>query len=95
MIQWKRTLRTPHSERFLAQREGKDAAAVDLHYLQGGKVAGSVIIIEGAGLQESDIPDLLQSLDKDLLPNVDLESGSLTFTVVIGKVLGNYEASEQ
>jgi hypothetical protein len=95
MIQWKRTLRTPHSERFLAQREGKDAAAVDLHYLQGGKVAGSVIIIEGAGLQESDIPELLQSFDKDLLPNVDLESGSLTFTVVVGKVLGNYEASEQ
>jgi hypothetical protein len=30
---WKRTLRTASSERFLAQREGKDVAAVDLHYL--------------------------------------------------------------
>ena len=30
MISWKRTLRTASSERFLAQREGKDVAAVDL-----------------------------------------------------------------
>ena len=32
----KRTLRTASSERFLAQREGKDAAAVDLHHLANG-----------------------------------------------------------
>jgi hypothetical protein len=95
MVQWKRALRSPSSERFLAQKDGKDAAAVDLHYLQDGTVAGSVIIIEGRGLDESNIPELLHSLDDEFLPGVDLGSGSLTFTVVIGKVLGNYEATEE
>ena len=42
-LTWKRTLRTASSERFLAQRDGKDVAAVDLHYLASGTVAGTVI----------------------------------------------------
>jgi hypothetical protein len=95
MIQWKRALRSPSSERFMAQRDGKDAAAVDLHYLQDGTVAGTVIILEGCGLDESNITELLHSLDDEFLPGVDLGSGSLTFTVVIGKVLGNYEATDE
>jgi hypothetical protein len=32
-ITWKRTRRTTTSEHFLAQREGRDTASVDLHYL--------------------------------------------------------------
>jgi hypothetical protein len=48
-LSWKRTLRTASSERFLAQREGRAVAAVDLHYL--------------------------------------------TYTVVLGEVLGNFEAT--
>jgi hypothetical protein len=94
MIAWKRTLRTPSSERFLATLDGRDAAAVDLHYLAGGTVAGTVTILEGAGLDEPNIPDLLRSLDEDFLPDVDLAGGSLTYTVVLGRVLGNYEAAE-
>jgi hypothetical protein len=35
-LSWKRTLRTASSERFLAQREGRDVAAVDLHCLANG-----------------------------------------------------------
>src|SRR5262249_2226111 len=94
MVQWKRALRSPSSERFLAQKDGKDAAAVDLHY-PDGTVAGTVLILEGCGLDESNIPELLHSLDDEFLPGVDLGSGSLTFTVVIGKVLGNYEATDE
>jgi len=41
MISWKRTLRTASSERFLAQREGKDVAAVDLHCLASGSALTS------------------------------------------------------
>ncbi len=52
-ITWKRTLRTTSSERFLAQREGRDAAAVDLHYLANGTVAGTVILLKDAGWKES------------------------------------------
>ena len=91
---WKRTLRTASSERFLAQREGKDVAAVDLHYLANGTIAGTVILLKDAGWNESDVPALLSSLDEDFLPDVDLDHGNLNYTVVIGEVLGNFEAQK-
>ena len=92
MVNWKRTLRTSSSERFLATREGKDVAAVDLHYLANGTVVGTVILLKASGWKEDEIPKLLQSLDEDFLPDVDLEQGNLTYTVVMGEVLGNWEA---
>ena len=93
MIVWKRTLRTSSSERLLATRDGKDVAAVDLHYLANGTVSGTVILLKEAGWKEADIPKLLQSLDEDFLPEVDLSSGTLTFTVVLGELLSNFEAT--
>ena len=48
-LTWKRTLRTASSERFLAIRDGKDLAAVDLHYLTNGTVAGTVNLVEQLG----------------------------------------------
>ena len=92
-ITWKRTLRTQTSERFLALRDGNDAAAVDLHYLSNGTVSGTVILLRSSGISEADIPNLLASLDEDYLPDVDLQHGTLTFTVVLGDVLANYEAT--
>ena len=94
-IDWKRTLRTGSSERFLAQRDGKDVAAVDLHYLVNGTVAGTVILLKDAGWREEEIPTLLASLDDDFLPDVDLERGTLNYTVVIGELVGNWEAMAQ
>jgi hypothetical protein len=94
-LSWKRTLRTASSERFLAQRGGDDVAAVDLHYLANGTIAGTVIILKGSGLDESNIQPLLSSLDDEFLPDVDLEHGNLTYTVVLGEVLGNWEAEEK
>ena len=91
-ITWKRTLRTPSSERFLALKDGKDAAAIDLHYLANGTVSGTVILLRTSGWTEADVPTLLSSLDEDFLPDVDLEQGTLVYTVVIGEVLANYEA---
>jgi hypothetical protein len=91
---WKRTLRTASSESFLAQREGKDVAAVDLHYLANGTVAGTVVLLKDEGWKESDVPALLGSLEEDFLPDVDLDHGNLTYTVVLGEVLGNYEAEK-
>jgi len=93
MIVWKRTLRTSSSERLLAVRDGKDVAAVDLHYLANGTVSGTVILLKEAGWKDADIPGLLQSLDEDFLPDVDLASGTLTYTVVVGEVVGNWEAT--
>jgi hypothetical protein len=95
MITWKRTLRTPSSERFLAFRDGSEVAAVDLHYLPGGTASGTVILLKSAAWKEADIQSLLSSLDEDFLPDVDLKQGTLTYTVVIAEVLGNYEATHQ
>jgi hypothetical protein len=91
-LTWKRTLRTASSERFLALRDGKDLAAVDLHYLANGTVAGTVIILKDSGIKDEDIPTMLSALDDEFLPDVDLEHGNLTYTVVLGEVLGNWEA---
>ncbi|MEK7469256.1 MAG: hypothetical protein AAB074_17925 [Planctomycetota bacterium] len=95
MISWKRTLRTPHSERFLAVREGREVAAVDIHYLPNGHASGTVILLRSAGWKEEEIPKLLASLDEDFLPDVDLLQGTLTYTVVMGDVVGNFEAEEK
>ena len=92
MITWKRTLRTTSSERFLAFRNNTEVAAV--HYLANGTVTGTVILLKSADWKETDIQPLLSSLDEDFLPDVDLAQGSLTYTVVTGEVLGNYEASK-
>jgi hypothetical protein len=93
MITWKRTLRTNTSERFLAFRDATEVAAVDLHYLANGTVAGTVILLVSAKWSDADIQSLLSSLDEDFLPDVDLAHGTLGYTVVKGEVLGNYEAT--
>lgn len=95
MVTWKRTLRTPSSERFLAFKDGKEAAAVDLHYLADGSAAGTVCLLEDGQWKEDDIPALLRSLDDDFLPDVDLDHGNLTYTVVMARVVGNYEANTE
>ena len=49
-----RTFRTMTSERFLVQKkEGQDSAAIDLHYLADGHVAGTVFLLS---TQESRTP---------------------------------------
>lgn len=95
MVNWKRTLRTTSSERFLGQHDGKDAVAIELHYLGNGTVSGTVIILKDSGLNESDIQKLLSGFDEDFLPDVDLKQGNLSFTVVWGEVHGHFEASDQ
>jgi hypothetical protein len=93
---WKRTVRTPTSERFLALLDGDEVAAVDLHYL-AHTAAGTVILLNSAQLEwtEARIEALLASLDDDMLPGVDIAEGTLTFTVVRGEVVANYESNER
>jgi len=85
-----RVLRTPHSERFLLLSAGKEIAALDIHYLPAGKVDATLVIIEGGGIDERQVPELLQQIDERLLPDVNLKDHSLSFTVVIGRVLGAF-----
>ena len=95
MITWKRVLRTLSSERFIAVRDGADVAAVDLHYLGTGHVNGTVFLFSAAGWRESDVEAVLRSLDDAMLPDVDLDAGSLSYTVVHGDVWGQFEATAE
>ena len=92
-FRWIRTLRTHASERFLALADGADAAAIDLHYLPNGTVAGTVILLDTLAWTEDDITAFLKSFDEDFLPDVDHAQGNLNFTVVRGQALANYEGT--
>ena len=63
---------------------------LDVHYLANGTVRGTLVVFEGAGLGEDEVPALLQRLDEQLLPEVQLDDATLEFTVVMGQVLGAY-----
>ena len=83
---------SPATSRFVTEPIPQQAG-LDLHCLANGTVAGSVILLKDAERREDEIPKLLQSLYEDFLPDVDLEAGTLTYTVVMGEVLGNREAT--
>jgi len=87
-LTWKRPLRMASSERFLALRGGSDVAAVDLPYLANG----TAIVLKDSGLAESNIGPLLSVLDDEFLPDVDLVQGNLSYTIVLGEGLENWEA---
>lgn len=51
-----------------------------------------MILLKIAGWKEEEIPTLLKSFDEDFLPDVDLERGTLAYTVIMGDVVGVFEA---
>ena len=90
-VQFVRVFRTRESERFLIQnRAGADLGAVDLHYLADRKVAGTVFLLDERYSDEGHAAGLLQLIDDQLLPDVSISEGSVAFTVVIGRVVGNF-----
>ena len=88
-----RMLRTTSSERFMLQKDNRDGAAVDIHYLQDGRVAGTVCILDTTLIKEDDVPELLLFIDDALLPHVSMSEGNLIFTVVAGRLIGNFEST--
>ena len=89
-FEFMRVIRTPHSERFLLRRDKQDQAALDLHYLAGGRVDGTLIVFEGQGISDGQIADVLSRIDEMLLPDVSIAERNLSFTVVVGRVLGAF-----
>jgi hypothetical protein len=85
-----RLLRTSSSERFLLRRYTTDVAALDIHYLSDGTVQATLVVFENAGIKDEELPQLLGWIDEVLLPQVSLENHKLTFTVVMGRVVGAY-----
>lgn len=88
-IRFVRLFRTESSERFIAQIDELDIAAIDLHFLANGQVAGTVVIIS-TEVSDSSVAALLKRIDDDLLPERSIESGSVSFAVVRGTLVGNF-----
>ena len=89
-----RVVRTPSSERFLLRAKGADFAALDIHYLPEGRADATLILFEGGPVPESQVPELLSTIDEMLLPGVSLQEKNLVFTVVTGRVMGAYSADK-
>jgi hypothetical protein len=87
-----RAVRTPHSERYLLHRDGQDIACLDIHFPATGIVTAGLLLFEGSGVTEADVPTLLAYIDETLLPEARLDDATLSFHVSIGRVLGAYEA---
>lgn len=94
-IEFMRLLRTATSERHLLRRAKADFASLDLHYLPNATVQATLLIFDGSGFGEEEIPALLMHIDEVLLPEVQLDHQNLTFTVAFGRVLGAYQADEE
>lgn len=93
-LEFIRVIRTPHSERFLIRNGNQDMAALDLHYLASGRVDGTLIVFENQGIGEAQIPGILSRIDEMLLPDVSVAERNLSFTVVVGRVLGTFLPDE-
>lgn len=88
-LRFVRLFRTESSERFIAQIDELDVAAIDLHFLTNGNVAGTVVIIS-TEVSDLNVTALLKRIDDDLLPERSIESGSVSFAVVRGTLVGNF-----
>ncbi len=85
-----RTLRTPHSERYLIRTPDTETAALDIHFRPRGGADATLVIFEQAQLPEEAIPALLTAIDEVILPDMTLAEKDISFTVVIGRVLGAF-----
>ena len=95
-IQFTRALRTSSSERYLLHIDGNgDDAALELHYLDDGTVAGTLIILDKQYAGKDQVATIVEQIDRLLLPSVTIDSGMLSFTVVKGSVIGTFSAQEE
>jgi hypothetical protein len=92
-VHFTRALRTSSSERYLIHIDGTgDDAALDLHYLADGTVAGTLIILDKQYAAKELIASIVEEIDRTLLPSVSVTEGNLSFTVVKGSVIGTFTA---
>lgn len=95
-IAFTRLVRTASSERYLLHIDGVgDDAALELHYLADGTVAGTLIILDQQYANETQAAAIMEEIDRSLLPTVSVEEGNLVFTVVEGRIVGSFTAQAE
>jgi hypothetical protein len=50
-------------------------------------------VVDGGGIGREEIPALLQRIDDDFLPGVDLDEGGVVFTVVWARAAESFESA--
>jgi hypothetical protein len=95
MLRWKRSIRTPSSERFVALRGHRAVATADVHHLEGGRAVGMIVFDESAGWNDEQIADLVAALNEDMLPAISVAKGTLMLTTVVGRLMTNHEPEEE
>jgi hypothetical protein len=95
-IGFTRVVRTSSSERYLLHIDGVgDDAALELHYLDDGSVAGTLIVLDKQYAGKDTVAEIIEEIDKVLLPSVSVEEGNLHFTVVKGSLIGSFTAEKE
>ena len=95
-IRFTRVLRTASSERYLLHIDGEgDDAALELHYADGGSVYGTLIVLDKQYAPKDVVAEILEQIDRFLLPSASLDEGNLQFTVVRGTVIGSFSAAAE
>lgn len=89
-LSFTRTIRTAASERFLVQRDSFDIGALDVHYSDSGRTQVTLILFDTAEIKDDEVPAILTTIDEVLFPDATMDDQSLTFTVVVGRVVGAF-----
>lgn len=93
-VRFTRAIRTSSSERYLIHIDGEgDDAVLELHYLDDGTVAGTLIVLDKKYASKEASAEILQEADRLLLPNASLDAGNMIFTVVKGTIIGEFKAA--
>ncbi|MFO0819591.1 MAG: hypothetical protein U1A77_16710 [Pirellulales bacterium] len=93
-VRFTRAIRTSSSERYLVHIDGKgDDAVLELHYLDNGTVAGTLIVLDKKYASKEASAEILQEADRLLLPTASLDEGNMIFTVVKGQIVGEFKAA--
>jgi hypothetical protein len=93
-VRFTRAIRTSSSERYLVHIDGEgDDAVLELHYLDNGTVAGTLIVLDKKYASKEASAEILQEADRLLLPTASLDEGNMIFTVVKGQIVGEFKAA--
>ena len=92
-VNFVRAVRTGSSERFLIQEENntdQDLAVIDMHFLENQIVSATLIILDEKYYGGEFANWLVEAFDSRLLPMACINEGDLNFTVVEGRIAGQF-----
>ncbi len=91
-----RVIRTASSERFIFRQNGEDAASLDLHFIEGGKIDGHLTLLTPDHPPEDKVQELISLITESILAHQPLEDDPMTgderlhITVTHGALIGNF-----